>query len=328
MEKILIVAELKKDEVNKSTLENLSYANSLGMETSAVLIGTGIKKQAEVLVEYGAKTVYVADDISLKFHGTFSYTRILQEAVSLSEPTQLWFTASEFSADLMPRIAARLGVGAISDITKLELKGNDIRAYHPAMSSKVIQECLFEKDEIRVLSMRGGIFDISEAKQTAPNIVKLSIPNTDLRAVIRDVVIETTEGVDLTEANIVVAVGRGVKDSEGVERVRPLVDMLQAGYGATRGACDAGLMPHGAQVGQTGKNVAPQIYIALGLSGAIQHVAGMTGSKLIIAVNNDPEAPIFNVADYGIVGDLFKVVPILTEEFKGANSTPISTIEI
>ncbi len=320
MEKILVVSESHLSEIKKPTLELLSHAKQMGLDTSAVLIGDGVVGQAEVLAGYGARTVYLADDPSLGFHSTSVYTEIIHDAVSQSGATQLWFSASESGADLMPRIAARLGVGAISDVTQFSIQGHAITARHPAMSGKVIQECAFEKDGIRVLSVRGGSYEIDPAEPATPTIVKMSVPEKDMRAVVREIVAETTEGIDLTEAKVVVAVGRGVKGTEGIELVRPLADLLGAGYGATRGVCDYGWMAHGAQIGQTGKKVAPQIYIALGISGAIQHLAGMIGSKLILAVNTDPEAPIFNVADYGIVGDLFKVVPILTEEIKKIRS--------
>ncbi len=320
MEKILVVSESHLSEIKKPTLELLSHAKQMGLDTSAVLIGDGVVGQAEVLAGYGARTVYLADDPSLGFHSTSVYTEIIHDAVSQSGATQLWFSASESGADLMPRIAARLGVGAISDVTQFSIEGHEITARHSAMSGKVIQECIFEKDGIRVLSIRGGSYEIGPAEPATANIVKMSVPEKDMRAVVREIVAETTEGIDLTEATVVVAVGRGVKGEEGIELVRPLANLLGAGYGATRGVCDYGWMAHGAQIGQTGKKVAPQIYIALGISGAIQHLAGMIGSKLILAVNTDPEAPIFNVADYGIVGDLFKVVPILTEEIKKIRS--------
>ncbi len=325
MEKILVVSELHLAEIKKTTLELLSHAKQLGLDTSAVLIGDGVVDQAEVLAGYGARTVYVADDPSLGFHSTSVYTEIKHDAVSQSGATQLWFSASESGADLMPRIAARLGVGAISDVTQFSIEGHAITARHPAMSGKVIQECAFEKDGTRVLSVRGGSYEIGPAElgpaePATPNIVKMTVPEKDMRAVVREIVVESTEGIDLTEAKVVVGVGRGVKGKEGIELVRPLADLLGAGYGATRGVCDYGWMAHGAQIGQTGKKVTPQIYIALGISGAIQHLAGMIGSKLILAVNTDPEAPIFNVADYGIVGDLFEVVPILREEIKKVRS--------
>jgi len=315
MEKILVISETKNNEIKNPTLELLSYAKSLGIDTSAVLIGDGVNGQADLLAGYGAKTVYVADDPSLGLYSTSAYTKIVQDAVSQSAASQIWFTASELGGDLAPRIAARLDAGAITDITKLTVVGQKITAHHPAMASKVIQECAFAKDGIRVLSIRAGFFEIIAPETATPEIVKISIPKKDLRAMVREIVADSSEDVDLTEAKVIVSVGRGVKDTGGVELVRPMVNLLKAGYGATRGACDAGWMPHNTQVGQTGKKVAPTLYIALGISGAIQHVAGMTGSKLILAVNKDPEAPIFNVADYGIVGDLFKVVPVLVEEF-------------
>ncbi len=316
MEKILVVSEVQDTQIKKTTLELLSYANRLDLDTSAVLIGDGIAAQVDILAGYGAKTVYLADDPSLGIHNTAVYTTIIHEAVSEFGATQLWLTASESGTDLTPRIAARLGVGAITDIIDLQIDGHAITARHPVMSDKVIQECVFEKNGVRVMSFRSGAFEIAEAEPATPSIVNLPIPEKDLRVIVREIITENTEGVDLNEARVIVAVGRGVKGDEGVDLVRPLVDLLRAGYGATRGACDSGWMAHGAQIGQTGKRVTPQIYIALGVSGAIQHMAGMIGSKLIIAVNTDPEAPIFNVADYGIVGDLFKVVPILVEELQ------------
>ncbi len=314
MEKILVISEIKNGEVKKPTLELLSLAKDLRLDTSAVLIGDGVNGLADVLAGYGAETVFLADAPSLELFNTSAYTRIIQDAASQSGATQIWFTASESGGDLAPRIAARLGVGAITDITKLKLEGHDVTACHPAMASKVIQECTFAKEGVRVLSIRAGSFEISAADTATPDIVKVPIPEKDLRAVVREIVADSTQGVDLAEAKVIVSVGRGVKNAEGVELVRPLVNLLGAGYGATRGACDAGWMPHDTQVGQTGKKVAPTIYIALGVSGAIQHLAGMLGSTLIFAVNKDPDAPIFNVADYGIVGDLFKVVPVLVEE--------------
>ncbi len=314
MTKILVVAEVKDSEIKKPTLELLSYANSVNIETDAVLIGDGVSGQADVLAGHGAKKVYVADDASLGLYSTSVYTALVQEAASQAAATQIWLTASETGKDLTPRVAARLGVGAITDITKLEVNGDDVKAYRPAMATKVIQECSFTKDGIKVLSIRGGALDVTPADSASADVVNLSVPEKDLRAVIKEVVSEASGEIDLNEADIIVSVGRGVKGPEGVEQVRPLAQAMGAGFGASRAVCDAGWMPHSTQVGQTGKVVAPAVYFAIGISGAIQHLAGMSGSKLIVAVNKDPDAPIFKVADYGIVGDLFKVVPILIEE--------------
>ncbi|MBF0280633.1 MAG: electron transfer flavoprotein subunit alpha/FixB family protein [SAR324 cluster bacterium] len=316
MAKILVVAEVKGTEIKKPTLELLSHAKSLNIDTEAVLIGDGVSEQAGILAGYGARKVYLADDSSLGLYNTASSTALVLDAVKQSEASQVWLSASELGRDLTPRVAARLGVGALTDLTKLEVDGDEITAYRPSMSTKVIQKCGFAKEGIRVLCIRAGAFDAADAEPATADVVNLSLPEQDIRALVKEIVTESTGEVDLQEAEIVVSVGRGVKGPEGVDFVRPLAQVLGAAYGSSRAVCDAGWAPHTAQVGQTGKVVAPDVYFAIGISGAIQHLAGMSGSKLIIAINKDPDAPIFKVADYGIVGDLFKVVPILIEEFK------------
>jgi len=320
MAKVLVVAELKGTEVKKPTLELLSYAKSQGLESSVVLIGDGISGQADVLAGHGAQKVYVADDASLALYSTGSYASAVVEAANQSGATQIWLTSSELGKDLTPRVAARLNSGAITDITKLEVNGDEITAYRPAMATKVVQQAKFTGEGIKVLCIRGGAFDVAPAEAATADVVQLATPEADLRAIVKEIVSEASGEIDLSDANIVVSIGRGVKDSDGVEFVRPLAEILGAAYGASRALCDAGLMPHRTQVGQTGTMVNPDVYFAVGISGAIQHLAGMSGSKLIIAINKDPDAPIFKVADYGIVGDLFKVVPILIEEFKKLKS--------
>lgn len=320
MSKVLVVSEVKGNDVKKPTLELLSFAKSQGLDTDAVLIGKDISNQAGLLAGYGAKTVYVADDSAVELYNNLSYTSLVEAAAEQSGATQVWLTASETGIDLTPRIAARLNTGAITSISKLEINDDDITAYRPAMSTKVIQTCKFNSDGTKVLSIRGGAFDVNPADPAEANVVNLSIPQADVRAVVKEIVSESTGEIDLGDASIVVAVGRGIKDPDGVDFVKPLADVLGAAFGASRAVCDAGWMPHRTQVGQTGSVITPDVYFAIGISGAIQHLAGMAGSKLIVAVNKDQDAPIFKVADYGIVGDLFKVVPILIEEFKKLKS--------
>jgi len=314
MSKILIVAEVKNGEIKKNTLELLSFAKSQGLENEAVLIGSGVSGQADILAGQGASTVYLGDDPSLEIYNTEQYTALVSDAILQSGATQVWLSSSEMGRDLTPRVAARQGVGALSDVTQLEISGDEITAYRPCMSTKVIQKCKFSKDGLRVISIRSGFFTADETSPATAKTVSLSIPEGHSKLKVKEVQVEVSDEVELNEASIVVSAGRGVGGTEGCDFVKPLATDIGAAFGASRAVCDAGWLPHKHQVGQTGTMVTPDFYFALGISGAIQHLAGMSGSKVIIAVNKDPDAPIFKVADYGIVGDLFKAVPVLREE--------------
>ena len=314
MSKILIVAEVKNGEIKKNTLELLSFAKSQGLENEAVLIGSGVSGQADILAGQGASTLYLGDDPSLEIYNTEQYTAFVSDAILQSGATQVWLSSSELGRDLTPRVAARQSVGALSDVTQLEVSGDEITAYRPCMSTKVIQKCKFSKDGLRVISIRSGFFTADETSPATAKTVSLSIPEGHSKLKVKEVQVEVSDEVELNEARIVVSAGRGVGGTEGCDFVKPLATDLGAAFGASRAVCDAGWLPHKHQVGQTGTMVTPDFYFALGISGAIQHLAGMSGSKVIIAVNKDPDAPIFKVADYGIVGDLFKAVPVLREE--------------
>jgi len=314
MSKILIVAEVKNGEIKKNTLELLSFAKSQGLENEAVLIGSGVSGQADILAGQGASTVYLGDDPSLEIYNTEQYTALVSDAILQSGATQVWLSSSEMGRDLTPRVAARQSVGALSDVTQLEISGDEITAYRPCMSTKVIQKCKFSKDGLRVISIRSGFFTADETSPATAKTVSLSIPEGHSKLKVKEDQVEVSDEVELNEASIVVSAGRGVGGTEGCDFVKPLASDLGAAFGASRAVCDAGWLPHKHQVGQTGTMVTPDFYFALGISGAIQHLAGMSGSKVIIAVNKDPDAPIFKVADYGIVGDLFKAVPVLREE--------------
>ncbi len=314
MTKILIVAEVKNGEIKKNTMELLSLARSNGLESDAVLLGTDISSLADSLAGQGAGTVYLGDDKTLEIFNTEQYTALVTDALKQSGATQVWLTSSEFGRDLTPRIAARQASGALSDVTKLEFNGDEITAFRPCMATKALQKCKFNKECIRVISIRSGIIAADNSTPVSANTVSLSIPPGHSQLNVREVQVEESNEVELNEASIIVSAGRGVGGPEGCELVRPLATELGAAFGASRAVCDAGWLPHKHQVGQTGTMVNPDFYFAMGISGAIQHLAGMSGSKVIVAVNKDPDAPIFKVADYGIVGDLFKALPVLREE--------------
>ena len=314
MSKILIVAEVKNGEIKKNTLELLSFAKAQGLENDAILLGSGISGLTDVLAGQGASSIYLGEDSSLEIYNTEQYTALVSDAVQQSGATQVWLSSSELGRDLTPRVAARHGVGALSDVTLLEINDDEIMAYRPSMSTKVIQKCKFSKDCLRVVSIRSGFFAAEETLPAVANTVSLSIPQGHPKIKVKEVQVEVSDEVELNEASIVVSAGRGVGGTEGCDFVKPLAVELGAAFGASRAVCDAGWLPHKHQVGQTGTMVSPDFYFALGISGAIQHLAGMSGSKVIVAVNKDPDAPIFKVADYGIVGDLFKAVPVLREE--------------
>jgi electron transfer flavoprotein alpha subunit len=316
MAKILVVADTKGAEIRKPTLEVLAKARQVGIPTDVVLIGSGVKKQADLLAGHGAATVYVCDDPGLADFALDRYLAAVKEAAAKSQATQVWFSVSEWSKALAPALAGKLDGAYIGDAVALEVNGDDITVTRPAMATKVLHQARFTKPGVRVIAIRGGAFEAAAAQPKAAQVVDLPAPKSDGRMVLKQVVQEETGDVDLGEAAIVVSVGRGVKGPEGVEAVRPLAKLLGAAFGASRAVVDSGWMPYASQVGQTGRVVTPDVYFAIGISGAIQHLAGMSGSKLIVAVNKDPDAPIFSVADYGIVGDLFKVVPVMVEEIK------------
>ncbi|MDH4225931.1 MAG: electron transfer flavoprotein subunit alpha/FixB family protein [Deltaproteobacteria bacterium] len=317
MSKILVVAEIKNGTVRKTTLELLAKAVSLGGGVDALLAGPGAAPLADILAGHGAAAVYVADDPSLALFSQPAWLDLTAQAVETSQAHQVWFSANETARSVAPALAARLGGAFASNVKAVSLDGDHVLVERVAMATKVVQKARLT-GKVKVLVVRGGAFDAASNNPKPAKTVKLTVPKPDDRVKVKQVLKEESGELDLGDAAQVVSVGRGIKDAQGVEFVRPLAAALGAAMGATRAVVDSGWMAHSAQVGQTGRTVSPDVYWAIGLSGAIQHLAGMTGSKLIVAVNKDPEAPIFSVADYAIVGDLFKVVPLLIEEIKKA----------
>jgi electron transfer flavoprotein alpha subunit len=315
MAKILVIADIKQGVLKGSTAELLSKARALGAQTAVVAIGSNIESLTPDLANAGSDTQYIADDPGLELFSAGPWASCVVDAARQFEADLIWFGFSESGKAVAPRVAAQLSCACATEIIDVELDGGQIQITRPAIANKVMQKVKVNTPQL-VAVVRAGAFEADPDITGTENIVKLSPPPPDVKAVIKELLSDASGEIDLADADIVVSVGRGARDQSGIDLVKELANDLKAGFGSSRAMVDSGLMPHNKQVGQTGKVVAPTLYVALGISGAIQHLAGMNGSKVILAVNKDPEAPIFNVADYGIVGDLFEVVPILREEIK------------
>ena len=319
MAKLLVIADIKNGVLKGSTAELLSKAKAIGAETGVVAIGSNIASLIPELVNAGADTQYLADDPQLAKFSAGTYAACVVDAAKQFGADMIWFGFSESGKAAAPRVAAQLDAACATEITDVMLSDGHVEIIRPAIANKVIQRVKINTAQL-VAVVRAGAFEATEGITGTENVVTLSAPAPDLKAVITEIVSDASGDIDLADADIVVSVGRGAKDQAGIDLVKELANDLNAGFGSSRAMVDGGFMAHNKQVGQTGKIVAPSLYMAIGISGAIQHLAGMSGSKVILAVNKDPEAPIFNVADYGIVGDLFEVVPILREEIKKIRS--------
>jgi electron transfer flavoprotein alpha subunit len=315
MAKVLVIADIKQGELKGSTAELLSKAKALGAETAVVAMGSNIESLVPELANAGSDTQYIADDASLELFSAGQYASCVVDAANQFEANLIWFGFSEGGKAMAPRVAAQLDAACATEITDIVMDGDQIQVTRPAIANKVKQTVKINTKRL-VAVVRAGAFEASQDILGTQNVVKLTAPAGDLKAVIKELVSDASGEIDLADADIVISVGRGAKDQAGIDLIKDLANDLAAGFGSSRAMVDSGLMAHNKQVGQTGKIVAPTLYMAIGISGAIQHLAGMNGSKTILAVNKDPEAPIFNVADYGIVGDLFEVVPILKQEIK------------
>jgi len=317
---VLVIAEIRDGAPKKISFEMLGegkrIAEQLGGSIQAVAVGHGIGDAASSLAHHGAEKVFVADDSTMENYTAEGYTNVLVKLIEQTQPALVLLGATTTGKDLAPRLAARLGVGLASDCTALTVQDGELLLTRPIYAGKAIATV---KEAVRphMATIRPNIFAAPEA-DTSREADTESIPTDpgDIRAKVVEMIKEAGDRIELTEADIIVSGGRGLKAPENFALIEELAGALGAAVGASRAAVDAGWKDHSYQVGQTGKVVTPTLYIACGISGAIQHLAGMKTSKYIVAVNKDPEAPIFKVADYGIVGDLFKVVPVLTEELK------------
>lgn len=320
---IWVIVEQRNLQIRKVSLELLSQgrkiADATGEPLVAVVLGQGIDGLAQTVAEYGADKVVLIDDAKLAEYTTGSYTSVLNKLIRKEEPQAVLLGNTAVGKDLAPRLAQRLGVGLASDCTGMELDPNSFLNFkRPIYAGKAFAHITSNVRPI-MGTIRPNTFPVAApdaARQAEVVKEAAEIDSADLVAILKEVAIAASKRPELTEANIIVSGGRGMKGPENYNILEDLADVVGAAVGASRAAVDSGWKEHKFQVGQTGKTVAPTLYIACGISGAIQHLAGMGSSKYIVAINKDPEANIFNVADYGIVGDLFEVVPLLTEEFK------------
>ncbi len=316
MAHILVFIEQRNGQIRKASLQALSEAHrQAGGDASAVLVGSGITDAAAGLGVYGAGTVYVADTPDLELYSASGYGAAVVKAVEAASPAAIFFPGTAMGRDLAPRVAAKLGVGALADVVALDRDGDQLVARRPVYSGKAFATADTGGTTPQVLSLRPNVFNAEETGGTA-EVVALDDLDLDIKAVVTELVDTGGGDLDVAEADIIVSGGRGLKGPENFAVIRELADALGGALGASRAAVDAGWIPHKHQVGQTGKVVSPSLYIAAGISGAIQHLAGMSSSKVIVAINKDPDAPIFKIADYGVVGDLFAVVPPMVEEVK------------
>jgi electron transfer flavoprotein alpha subunit len=312
---ILVFVEQRNSEVRKASLQALSEAKRQGGEVSAVLPGSGIGDTAAGLGAWGADKVYVADDPNLELYSSEGYAEVVVKAVEQAQPGAVFFAGTAMGRDLAPTVAARLGVGAIPDAVGLTLDGETFSVRRPVYSGKAIATANTAGNTPQVISLRPNVFAAEEASG-AGEVVALDGLSLSIRAVVKELLEAEGGELDVAEADVIVSGGRGIKGPENFALIKSLADALGGAVGASRAAVDAGWIEHSHQVGQTGKVVSPSLYVAAGISGAIQHLAGMSSSKVIVAINKDPDAPIFKVADYGIVGDLFDVIPPMVEAIK------------
>lgn len=316
--KVLVLGEARDGSLRNVSFEAIAAAKTVaeGGEVVGVLIGESVSSLGKDLYQFGADRVVAVEDSKLAQYTPDGYSQALMAVIEQEKPEGIIFGHTSLGKDLSPKIASKLNSGLISDAIGVEEAGGNIVFTRPIYSGKAFEKKIVTDGLIFATIRPNNIAPLQKDESKSGEVAAVSAEIKDLRTIIKDVVRKATEGVDLSEAKVVVAGGRGVKSADGFSPLKELADVLGGAVGASRGACDADYCDYSLQIGQTGKVVTPDLYIAAGISGAIQHLAGMSNSKVIVAINKDPEANIFKVADYGIVGDLFEVIPMLTEEFK------------
>lgn len=300
-------------------------AGKQGGSLTAVVIGNHVDPAVKAVSAYGADKIIVVEGEEYQDYSTDAYTAVLEQLAKKYGPSSMLIGATNNGRDLGPRIACRLKTGLTADCTSLDIdeETGNVAWTRPAFGGNLMATIMCPDHRPQLGTVRPGVFKLPDMTVGNPEIIRedIHVNKDDIRTRILELINEIdAEIIDLEGAQIIVSGGRGVKGPEGFAPVKALAEVLGATVGASRAAVDTGWISHGHQVGQTGKTVGPKLYIACGISGAIQHLAGMSSAEVVIAINKDPEAPIFGVADYGIVGDLFEVLPVLTEEIRKAKA--------
>ncbi len=322
MAHILVIYEIRENKIKKASLEATGLAvrlsRELGGNVSALLMGSQVDHLASLAGEYGAQKVYTLQHPDLEKHSPDVVARLIAEITHDLSATHLLMGASAMGKDVMPRVAFMLNSPLAQDVIQLEVRNGKVAYIRPIIAGKLLAQISLQ-GEYQLATIRPNVFPAEKNPQT-PEIIPLhkSIPAP--RVQVQQILAAEVGKLDVTEAEIIVSGGRGMQGPENWHLIENLAKVLGAATGASRAVVDAGWRDHGEQVGQTGKTVSPKLYIACGISGAIQHQAGMASSKYIVAINKDPEAPIFKLADYGVVGDVLEILPKLTEELQRKKS--------
>lgn len=319
MNNILCIAEIRNGALRQVSFELINVARkiagALDGKIEAAVVGANVAKLADDFAKGGVSTLYLIDDPGLAQFAPEAYSSALAQIIREAKPSVVLWGATGHGKELSGRVAAKLDLGLATDCIDVRVENGELLLMRPIYAGKAIATVKAKTLPVMV-SIRPNIFPPVVDDNAGAEIKQLQLAPVPVRAKVTEAAQKEEKGVDLAEAKVVISGGRGVKSADGFGPLRELAKTLNGALGASRAAVDSGWIDYTHQVGQTGKTVAPQLYIAAGISGAIQHLAGMSSSKVIVAINKDAEAPIFKIADYGIVGDLFEVVPALNEEFK------------
>ncbi|HGM3197271.1 TPA: electron transfer flavoprotein subunit alpha/FixB family protein [Clostridioides difficile] len=319
---VWVIGEQREGKINPVTIEltgeGRKLADQLGKELAVVIAGYEIEKEVKELLHYSVDKVYYINDPLLKDFTTDGYAISIANLIERKKPEVVLVGATSIGRDIAPRIAGKVGTGLTADCTKLEIDSTDNKLLQtrPAFGGNLMATIVCPKNRPQMSTVRPGVMAKAVRNESETGILEVVTPELTekmIRTRLVEILPQEKKSVNLTDARIIVSGGRGLKRAEGFELIKELADKLGAEIGASRAAVDSGWIEHSHQVGQTGTTVRPELYIACGISGAIQHLAGMSDSKYIVAINKDAKAPIFSICDYGIVGDLYEIIPEMIE---------------